>query len=57
MEATLRTAGELATGKPSHRLEFDEVRAVEGLREEAVAIGEQILHVGVANGLTTRSTS
>ena len=30
MEATLRAASELVTGKPADRLEFTEVRAVEG---------------------------
>ena len=53
MEATLRAASELVTGKPADRLEFTEVRAVEGLRETYVAIGEHNIHVGVANGLTT----
>ena len=43
---------ELVTGKPADRLEFTEVRAVEGLRETYVAIGEHNIHVGVANGLT-----
>ncbi len=52
MEATLRAASELVTGKPADRLEFTEVRAVEGLRETYVAIGERAIHVGVANGLT-----
>ena len=52
MEATLRAASELVTGKPADRLEFTEVRAVEGLRETYVAIGETTIHVGVANGLT-----
>jgi iron-only hydrogenase group A len=52
MEATLRAASELVTGKPADRLEFTEVRAVEGLRETFVAIGERNIHVGVANGLT-----
>jgi iron only hydrogenase large subunit-like protein len=52
MEATLRAASELVTGKPADRLEFTEVRAVEGLRETYVAIGEHNIHVGVANGLT-----
>ncbi len=56
MEATLRTAVELTTGKPGHRVEFKEVRAVEGLREETVAIGDQLLRVGVANGLTNAKT-
>ncbi|MBN2472961.1 MAG: iron hydrogenase small subunit [Pirellulales bacterium] len=52
MEATLRAASELITGKPAARLDFTEVRAVEGLRETYVAIGEHNIHVGVANGLT-----
>jgi len=51
MEATLRAASELVTGKPADRLDFTEVRAVEGLRETYVAIGDQNIHVGVANGL------
>jgi NADP-reducing hydrogenase subunit HndD len=52
MEATLRAASELVTGKPADRLDFTEVRAVEGLRETYVAIGDRNVHVGVANGLT-----
>lgn len=51
MEATLRAASELVTGQPARRLEFTEVRAVEGLREAYVAIGSRNIHVGVANGL------
>ncbi len=56
MEATLRAAAELVTGKPADRLEFTEVRAVEGLREVHVAIGEHNIHVGVANGLENAKT-
>jgi iron only hydrogenase large subunit-like protein len=56
MEATLRTAAELITGKPADRLEFTEVRAVEGLREVNVAIGEHNIRVGVANGLENAKT-
>jgi iron only hydrogenase large subunit-like protein len=52
MEATLRAASELVTGKPADRLDFTEVRAVKGLRETYVAIGEHNIHIGVANGLT-----
>ncbi len=52
MEATLRAASELVTGKPGDRLEFTEVRNVRGLRETYVAIGAHNIHVGVANGLT-----
>ncbi len=56
MEATLRAASELMTGKPADRLEFTEVRAVEGLRETYVAIGDRSIHLGVANGLQNAKT-
>ncbi|MCE5268737.1 MAG: [FeFe] hydrogenase, group A [Planctomycetaceae bacterium] len=52
MEATLRAASELVTGKPADRLDYTEVRAAKGLRETYVAIGEHNIHIGVANGLT-----
>lgn len=51
MEATLRAAYHILTDKSPERLEFTEVRAVEGLRETYVAIGERNIHVAVANGL------
>ncbi len=56
MEATLRAASELVTGEPAGRLDFTEVRAVEGLREAYVAVGEHNIHVGVANGLQNAKT-
>ena len=56
MEATLRAASELMTGKPADRLEFTEVRAVEGLRETYVAIGDKSIHLAVANGLQNAKT-
>lgn len=52
MEATLRTAYEKVTGKPCENLEFHDVRAVEGLREATVEMGDKKLNVGVANGLS-----
>lgn len=52
MEATLRTAYEKITGDQAENLEFREVRAVEGLREAAIQIGDKTVNVGVANGLT-----
>ncbi len=51
MEASLRTAAEWLSGKPEEKLEFKEVRAVEGLREVDVKVGERTLSVGVANGI------
>lgn len=52
MEATLRTAAEALTGEINPQLEFREVRAVEGLREASLELGDHTLNVAVANGLT-----
>ncbi len=51
MEATLRTAAELLTDQPAERLEFSEVRAVEGMREAVVRLAGKDVRVGVANGI------
>lgn len=56
MEATLRTASEWITGKPAHRLNFEEVRAVEGMREASFEIGIRTINVAVANGLQHAKT-
>lgn len=56
MEATLRTAAEKVTGKPADKLEFTEVRAVEGMREATVKLGDKELRVAVANGLNNART-
>jgi iron-only hydrogenase group A len=56
MEATLRTAADKVTGKPAEKLEFTEVRAVEGLREATVKLGDKELRVAVANGLKNART-
>ncbi|MFP4105283.1 MAG: NADH-dependent [FeFe] hydrogenase, group A6 [Phycisphaerae bacterium] len=56
MEAALRTAYEKVTGQPCENLEFTEVRAVEGLRESTVQMGDVTLNVAVANGLTNAKT-
>ena len=52
MEAALRSAVERLTGAPPEALEFTEVRAVEGLRERELRVGDLTLNIGVANGLT-----
>jgi iron-only hydrogenase group A len=52
MEATLRTAAQKLTGKGEHRLEFTEVRTVEGVQRAAVNIDGKVLNVAVANGLS-----
>jgi iron-only hydrogenase group A len=52
LEATLRTAAALlGDAEESQRLEFREVRAVDGIREADVTLGGRTLHVGVANGM------
>ena len=56
MEATLRTAAERLTGQPNQRLEYTEVRAVEGLREADIHLGDLTVTVGVANGLVNAKT-
>lgn len=56
MEATLRTAYENLTGKFLEKVEFKEVRAVEGLREKEVIIGDLKLNVAVANGIVNAKT-
>ncbi len=56
MEATLRAASTMLTDEPVERMEFTEVRAVEGLREQYIAIGDRNIRVGVANGLTNAKT-
>lgn len=56
MEAALRTAYEVITGTEIKELEFTEVRAVEGLREASIQIGDLTLNVAVANGLNNAKT-
>jgi NADP-reducing hydrogenase subunit HndD len=51
MEATLRTAYEKITGKSTDKIEYKDVRAVEGLREASLEINGMTINVAVANGL------
>ncbi|MBO6053513.1 MAG: iron hydrogenase small subunit, partial [Clostridia bacterium] len=50
MEAALRTAAEVLTGKPLEKLDFDDVRGTEGLKFAAYKIGDLELKVAVASG-------
>ncbi|NGX49538.1 MAG: NADP-reducing hydrogenase subunit HndC [Candidatus Anoxychlamydiales bacterium] len=52
MEAALRCAFETITKRKLDKIEFKDVRAVEGLRESVVEIDGLKLNVAVANGLT-----
>ena len=47
----MRTAYEKITGKPCEKLDFVEVRGVEGVKESAVKIDGKVINVAVSNGL------
>jgi NADH-quinone oxidoreductase subunit G/NADP-reducing hydrogenase subunit HndD len=51
MESALRTAYHLVTGKDLKKLEFQEVRGIEGVKEAAVDLGGTKLKVAVVNTL------
>ena len=50
MEAALRTAAEWLTQKPLEKLEFNEVRGTEGIKEAAYKLGDLEIKVAVASG-------
>ncbi len=52
MEAALRTAYEVVTGKTLEKIEFDEVRGIEGLKKANVILNGLELKVAVAHGLS-----
>jgi iron-only hydrogenase group A len=51
MEAALRTAYELATGKKLESLDFTEVRGMKGVKEATIDLGGLPVKVAVTNGL------
>ena len=51
MEAALRTAYEIHTGKTLGKIEFEEVRGMEGIRSASVDMDGFELKVGIAHGL------
>lgn len=51
MEAALRTAAEILSGKPLEKVEFEAVRGTEGIKEASVPVGDAVLKVAVAHGL------
>ena len=51
MEAALRTAYELYTGKTLDKVEFESVRGLEGIRHASVNLNGFELKVGIAHGL------
>ncbi len=52
MEAALRTAAEVVTGKPLEKVEFPEVRGTQGIKEATYKLGDLTLRVCVASGLS-----
>ena len=51
IEAALRTAYELATGETLTKVEFEDVRGMEGVKKATVKVGPHELVIGVAHGL------
>ncbi len=50
MEAALRTAYELATGNSVTKLEFDQIRGMDGIKEGTIMINGSEIRFGVAHG-------
>ena len=50
MEAALRTVYEALTGKSLDKVEFEQVRGCEGVKEASIPVGDLTLHVAVAHG-------
>jgi len=51
IEAAVRTAYELHTGKELPRLDFDELRGMEGIRKATIDFNGIPIHIGIAHGL------
>lgn len=51
MEAAIRTAYEIATGKPLASIDIQEVRGLKGIKEGKIMVGEKEVRVAVAHGL------
>ncbi|GLI39120.1 [FeFe] hydrogenase, group A [Geobacter hydrogenophilus] len=56
LEAAVRTACEVATGRELPRIDFQELRGVEGVRSATVKVGEVELKVGVVHKLGNART-
>jgi len=51
IEAACRTAYELHTGKKLEKIDFTELRGLEGIRQATVDMGDVKINIGIANGL------
>ncbi|MCL2718737.1 MAG: NADH-dependent [FeFe] hydrogenase, group A6 [Lachnospiraceae bacterium] len=50
MEAALRTAAETIIGKPLEKIDFDEIRGLEGIKKATYKLGDLTVNVAVASG-------
>ena len=50
MEAALRTVVETVTGKPTDKVEFNEVRGLKGVKEAEIKFGNMTVRTAVAHG-------
>ncbi|QUH24642.1 NADH-dependent [FeFe] hydrogenase, group A6 [Serpentinicella alkaliphila] len=51
IEATMRTAYEWLTGEELKKVEFKQLRGLEGIREAAIPINGEEIRIGIAHGL------
>lgn len=51
IEAAVRTAYEWITGEELKRVDFEELRGLDGIREATVKIGDLDVNIGIAHGL------
>lgn len=56
IEAATRTAYEVFTGKKLERIEFTELRGLEGIRDAWVDFNGTAIHIGIAHGLKNART-
>ena len=51
IEAAVRTAYELQTGETLEKVDFEQLRGMDGIRSATVQVGEHELSIGIAHGL------
>lgn len=51
IEAAVRTAYEIHTGKSLEKVDFEQLRGMEGVREASIDFGSLQLNIGIAHGL------
>jgi len=56
IEAAVRTAYELHTGKTLEKVDFEQLRGLEGIRSATVDFGGIDIHIGIAHGLGNART-